>query len=47
MPKLWGLAMRPGDERRAFKATEKSAEWRAFMTAYRKFIMEEVGLYRL
>ena len=27
MPKLWSLAMRPGDERRAFRQMEKRPEY--------------------
>lgn len=43
MPKPWSLAMRPGEERRAFRAMEKSTQYRAFMAAYRDFVVEEVA----
>ena len=43
MPRRWADAMRPGEERRAFKAMRTAPEHLAFLDAYRAFVREEVA----
>lgn len=43
MPKEWRLAMRPGEERRSFKAFQKTPEWLAFIDAFDAFVAHEVA----
>ena len=43
MPPEWRLAMRPGEERRSFKAFQTTPEWIAFMETYARFVREEVA----
>ncbi len=43
MPKEWRLAMRPGEERRSFRAFQKTPEWLAFIDAFDAFVAHEVA----